>query len=30
LKNEEIKDEFKAKGLERAKEVLDYLLTIEE
>lgn len=25
LKNEEIKDEFKAKGLERAKEVLDYL-----
>jgi predicted transposase/invertase (TIGR01784 family) len=25
LKNEEIKDSFKAKGLEKAKEVLDYL-----
>jgi predicted transposase/invertase (TIGR01784 family) len=25
LKNEEIKDNFKAKGLEKAKEVLDYL-----
>ena len=25
LKNEEIKDDFKAKGLAKAKEVLDYL-----
>lgn len=30
LKNEEIKDEFKAKGLEKAKEALDYLKCSEE
>jgi predicted transposase/invertase (TIGR01784 family) len=30
LKNEEIKDDFKAKGLKKAKEVLDYLKCSEE
>jgi predicted transposase/invertase (TIGR01784 family) len=30
LKNEEIKDDFKAKGLNKAKEVLDYLKCSEE
>ena len=30
LKNEDVKDDFKAKGLEKAKEVLDYLKCSEE
>jgi len=30
LKNEEIKDSFKAKGLDKAKEILDYLKYSEE